>query len=232
MIILSNWLKEKLRRAEHEAQVQEVARLAALLKEQTGRTMNAAAKKETKKPRAAPRPRYTDVTGTVEDFINSGMEEIKGVGEEFREIYDNASENLQASQVNQSRDGTASEIENLDEPSVESNVLGSLDCSYRHDRGPGRSESRQTRASNGAGKLRAAAEAISGWLDENEEIPEADQNDPESMRIRAEKLEELETRNIDPDDYEKARTEAGELVGTLEDIADTVEGLEYPGMFG
>ena len=38
--------------------------------------------------------RFKNITGTVEDFVSGGFSEIVGVGEELREAYDNAPDNL------------------------------------------------------------------------------------------------------------------------------------------
>jgi hypothetical protein len=181
--------------------------------------------------------KFKDVTGTVESFISDGYSTINEVGEELREAYDNAPENLKGSSLNETRDSTASEIEGLSEPSLDSEVLNNLGCVTTLDNGKlyrGRmSMSRATRASNGASYLKAAAEAIREWLGENDEIPSADDvNDAETLKARVTKLEELEQKGIDPDDYEKAREEADTVADQLESDADTAEGLEYPGAFG
>ncbi|HEX6826704.1 MAG TPA: hypothetical protein VF077_10355, partial [Nitrospiraceae bacterium] len=157
-----------------------------------------------------------------------------GVGEEFREICDNTPENLQSTGVYESRDSTASSIEGFSEPSVDSSVLGELSCSCQIDNGKvyrGRqSQSRACRASNGAAQLRAAAEAVRAWLEENDEIPEADDHDAASLKARAEFIEEHDIDDVA--EYEKAREEAEQLASDCEEIADEVEGLEFPGMFG
>lgn len=189
--------------------------------------------------KAAKKPvfeRFTTITGTAESFIADGYAEIQAVGEEFREAYDNAPDNLKGSSVNEARDSTASEIEGLSEPSVDSSVLGGLSCTCRIDKGKvyrGRqTQSRACRLSNGAAQLRAAAEAVQSWLSENDELPEADTNDADSMKERAERLEELAVAGIDAEDYEKALEDAEQLASDCEEIADTVENLECPGMFG
>lgn len=190
------------------------------------------AKKEAK----AKPVRYKQITGTVESFISDGFSEITSVGEELREAYDNAPENLKSTDVNERRDNAASEIEGLSEPSVDSDILGSLECTTTIDMGSiyrGRqSQSRACRCSNGAAQLRAAAEAINAWLSENDELPEADSNDAESMKARAAKIEEIEQAGYDVDDYEKAREDAEQLASDCEEIADTAENLDIPGMFG
>jgi hypothetical protein len=109
-----------------------------------------------------------------------------------------------------------------------------LECSTQIDNGKtyrGRqSQSRACRASNGAAQLRAAAEAIRAWLEENDEIPEADDHDAASLKARAAFIEEHDIEDVEA--YEQAREEADEVATACEEIADETEGLEYPGMFG
>ena len=205
------------------------------------------AKKEKK---VAP-PRFKTVEGTVEGFISDGFSEITSIGEEFREIYDNAPENLQQTDTNQRREQAAYAIEGLNEPSVESSILGELSCTaslymgkFYHGR---RSQSRSCRLSNGAGQLRAAAEAITEWLDEHGEVEVHeiaehpgrwtykinDEAVDESFDTEEDAKEALEAKlGYDISDYEQARTEAESLPGELEEVADEAEGVDCPGMFG
>lgn len=191
--------------------------------------------KAAKKAPAKKFERFKTETGTVGSFISNGWGEITGLGEEFREIVDNAPDALKESEVNTQRDETASAVEGLNEPSVESSILDELECSTQIDMGKtyrGRqSQSRACRASNAAGYFRAAAEAVQMWFDDNDELPDEDAKGKE-LAERKEKLAELEEANIDPDDYEKARSEAEGLISELEEIADEIDGMSWPGMFG
>lgn len=180
--------------------------------------------------------RFKQINGTVGQFMSDGWEEITALGEEFREICENTSDNLQQTQLYNTRDETASAVEGLSEPSCNSSILEELDAVTTIDLGKtyrGRqNQSRACRANNASAQIRAAADAVRQWLDENEEIPEADTNDADSLKARAEKIEELETANIDIDDYEAARNEADSLADELESLADEIDGMEWPGMFG
>ena len=180
--------------------------------------------------------RFTTLKGTVSEFISNGYSEAEEVGSELREAYDNAPDNLKSTDVNERRDSAASEIEGLSEPSISSSILEELDCVTSIDNGKmyrGRmSQSRACRANNAAAQLRAAAEAIQGWYDEHPDIEDADANDPAALKERAEALEKLEADGIDLDDYQQAREEASDLVSELENAAETLEGLDIPGMFG
>jgi predicted nuclease with TOPRIM domain len=192
------------------------------------------AKKE-KKPKVE---RFKDVAGTVGEFVSDGWSEISSLGEEFREICDNTSDNLQNTDLYSRRDETASAVEGLNEPSISSTILEELDCSTRIDLGKtyrGRqTQSRACRASNAAAYIRAASEAVQEWLDEHDELPDADSSDPASLKARAEKIEELQTENenFNVDDYEQARSEADSLAGELSELADEIDGMDWPGMFG
>jgi len=175
--------------------------------------------------------RFRTVEGTVGEFIGGGFQEITELGEEFREIYDNASEGLQQTDTNQRRDATASEIEGFSEPSTSSSILEELSASYSADYGKlyrGRvSQSRACRASNAASAIRAAGEAVQAWLDENPEIDEyGDKKEQKALLARLKKQE------ISADDYTEAREEAETVVSECEELADEIEGLDWPGMFG
>jgi DNA repair exonuclease SbcCD ATPase subunit len=189
-----------------------------------------------KKEKKAKVERFMHINGTVGEFMANGWEEIVALGEEFREICDNTSENLQQTDLYGRRDETASAVESLSEPSCSSSVLEELDAVTTIDLGKtyrGRqTQSRACRANNASAQIRAAADAVREWLNENEELPEADTNDPASMKARIEKLEELEAASIDPDDYEQARNEAESLADELESLADEIDGMDWPGMFG
>jgi hypothetical protein len=204
----------------------------------------------TKEKKAKP-VRFKPLDGTVESFISDGFSEITSIGEEFREIYDNAPDNLKETDVNSRRSEAADTIEGLSEPSVESSILGELSCTANIDMGKtyrGRqSQSRACRLSNGAGQLRAAADAINEWLGEHEEVVvEEDSDQPgkwlfkigdegsdisyDSEEDAKEALEEKLGYNVD--DYNEARTEGETLAQELEEIADEAEGVDCPGMFG
>jgi hypothetical protein len=188
--------------------------------------------------KAAPKPkveRFKTETGTVGEFMGNGWSEITSLGEEFREIVDNAPDNLKENDVNSRREETASAVEGLSEPSVDSSILEELDCSTQIDLGKtyrGRqTQSRACRASNAAGYFRGAAEALQEWLDANDELPDED-GSPADKKAYKERVEELEKESIDPDDYAKARGEVEGLISELEEIADEIDGMDWPGMFG
>ena len=179
--------------------------------------------------------KFTQLNGTVSSFVSDGFSEITGLGEELREAYDNAPDNLKGTSVNEARDSTASEIENLSEPDVPE-ALQDLDCVTSIDNGKvyrGRqTQSRACRASNAASQLRAAAETVREWLERHEEIEDADPNDAAALKARAEAIEKIETEGMDIEAYNTAVQEGEALADELESMADTIEGLEFPGMFG
>lgn len=204
-----------------------------------------------KKPKKEVPPRFSSREGTVADFISDGFAEITSVGEEFREIYDNAPEGLKNSSVNEARDNTASTIEGFSEPDVSSSILSELSCSTQIDNGKmyrGRqSQSRACRANNGASMLRAAADALDNWLGENSEVRVEEDADQEgkwvyfigddgsdtSYDTEEDAKAALEQEiGHDMDDHNQAVEEADGLRDECNEIADEIEGLEFPGMFG
>ena len=192
---------------------------------------------QSKKERKPKPERFTQRKGTVESFVSDGFAEIQSVGEELREAYENAPDNLKQSDVNTRRDEAASTIENLSEPSVDNSVLGELDCATQIDNGKmyrGRmSQSRTCRVSNGSARIQAAIDAINAWVDENEPLDDdVDMNDSAALEARAARLKELEEKGWDASDYAQAHEEARDLVSSLEEIVSECENLDIPGMFG
>lgn len=185
----------------------------------------------------------------VASVISDAFEKITGLGEEFREIYDNAPENLQGNDVNSQRDETASAVESLSEPSVDSSILGGLDVSYVEDNGKvyrgAQRQSRACQAGNAATMFRAAAEAIDEWMDSNREADISEDSEGK-WRITIDDVGSdsafdteddaraafVDQTGHDIDDYKAARDEGEQLSSDLNEIADEIEGMEWPGMFG
>ena len=174
---------------------------------------------------------HSNVAAVIDDAYNA----IQELGGEFREIVDNAPENLQNNDLNTQRGETADACESLDQPEVRSTILSELDVSYTEDNGKvyrGRqSQSRACKASNIAGMFRAAADAVSEWASDNpDDVPEYD--DEKSEEEQSEEYKAWAAKGFDKDDYEVAREEADELADGLNEIADEIEGMSFPGMFG
>jgi ABC-type transporter Mla subunit MlaD len=122
--------------------------------------------------------RFVERTTTLSAAVADAVAELVSLGEEAREIVDNASENLQQTQRIQTFEETAEALENLNEPdSVESTNEIPV---YYHEGVPTRkrgSVSRQQRCNNAVNMLQAASHAIAGFLDENDGHEDTDDLD-------------------------------------------------------
>jgi hypothetical protein len=189
-------------------------------------------------PIAAPKKKFDKTAthhGTVGEVIDDAYNAIQELGGEFREIVDNASENLQNTDLNQTRAATADACESLDQPEARSTILSELDVTYVEDLGKvyrGRQQqSRACRANNIAGMFRAAADAVSEWISNNpDDVPEYDEDKSEDEQ--SDEYKAWLAKGFDKDDYEVAREEADDLADSLNSVADEIEGMEWPGMFG
>lgn len=156
--------------------------------------------------------RFTYTVGTVAEFVSGAHSEAETLGEEMREAYDNAPENLKGSDVNTRRDEAAGTLEGLSEPEV-NDILGELEASYQHDNGKlyrGRmTESRAIRAANAAAKMNAAADAVRAWHEAAKK-----------------------PKGVSKDDFEEAQEEAETLISECEDYASELESVDFPGMYG
>jgi hypothetical protein len=175
--------------------------------------------------------RYRVEAGTVEGFISDAFGIITGLGEEFREIYDNATEGLQQTQTNQTRDETASACENLSEPTVNNTIIGEIECSASLDMGKtyrGRqTQSRACQAGNAAAMFNAAADAVRQWVEDNPVLDE-----DATKKEKKEHEEKLEANGWDADTFSEAHEEADTVISECEDCASEIESMEWPGMFG
>ena len=144
--------------------------------------------------------RSTDSTVSA---ISDAISDLTSLGEDCREIVDNASENLQQTSRIQTFDETASALEGLSEPDVPE-CVAELPITYSEQISTrkGRGESRAVRCANSVAVLQAAQEAVAMWLEDetNEEHAERD--------------------------------EVEQLANDIEEIIGEAEGCEFPGMYG
>lgn len=156
---------------------------------------------------------YKNVTieSTV-SAITDAISTLQSLGEECREIVDNASENLRQTSRIQTFDETASALENISEPDIPE-CVAELAITYTSQQSArkGRSESRATRCANEVAVLSAARDAAQTWIEERTEELEADD------------------KTAEEDD---AVQEAVQFVSELDDLISEVEGCEFPGMYG
>lgn len=144
--------------------------------------------------------------GSVADAIS----ELQSLGEECREIVENAEGGLAETARIQTFDETASALEGISEPDVPE-CIDEVSITYyeQRSRRKARGASRAVRCSNAVAVLQAASEAAKQWLDDTEAAPEDTSSDDEERR------DEVLT-----------------FIYELDNIISDVEGCEFPGMFG
>lgn len=164
-------------------------------------------------------PVFTVVQGTVGGFVSDAHSAMGELGDEMQEAYDNAPDSLKETDVNQRRSEAADTIEGLSEPDISSSILSELDVSYQADNGKmyrgRRSQSRNCRGANVSAAMRACADAVQQWVDDNPE----DDGVPEGKEYSA-------------DDFAEAHGEADEVINACNEFADEMENVDFPGMFG
>ena len=144
--------------------------------------------------------------GSVSDAIS----ELQSLGEECREIVDNAEGGLKETSRIQTFEETASALENISEPDVPECVDEVQVKWYeQRPRRKARAMSRAVRCANAVALLQAASEAAQQWLDDTDCQPEDKSAEQEAQR------EEVES-----------------FIDELDNIVSDAESCEFPGMFG
>ena len=97
--------------------------------------------------RAKAKPKFTSHEDTLESAVGGAFSEIEELAGEFREMVDNAPENLHGSSLYETRESTADTLENLSAPDVP-DALGEIGVTYTQAAGRGKrgAMSRATRA--------------------------------------------------------------------------------------
>ncbi len=161
--------------------------------------------KRTKRPAYKSVPCSSSTLASISDAFSA----IEELASEVREIVDNAPEGLSETERIQTLGSTADELEGLQELELPE-VLQEQGFSYSETfptdkrRGP----SRACRASNIANLLMGASARID------------------------ELLEDDEFKAANEDDWDSLSGEMSALSSELSDTAGTLEGCEFPGMFG
>lgn len=148
-------------------------------------------------------------TGTVSS-ISDAFSELTSLGEEAREIVDNAPEGLNQTDRIQTFEATADALENLTEPDVPA-CIADLPVTY-FESVPTRKRqgtSRATRCSNAIGIISAVRDVADEWV--NEHVGE-----------------DGEPKEGFEDDVEAVI----QFVSECEEMESEAEGCEFPGMFG
>ena len=145
---------------------------------------------------------------SVEDAI-SNLEEL---GNECREIVDNASDGLKETSRIQTFDETADTLEGISAPDIPECVADlTMTVTTQQSTRKGRGESRAVRCANEVAVLSAARDAVDEWIN-----------------TRTGEIED-EGGSVDDDEDVQA---AVEFVGELENIISDAENCEFPGMYG
>lgn len=154
-------------------------------------------------------------TGTVHGCISDGVSALVSLGEECREIVDNAPEGLNQTSRIETFDETAGTLENMSEPEIP-DCIGDAPLDY-YESVPtrkGRSASRSTQCSNAVAMITAGKEAIEAQMAKWEEEKSAEASEDEKAGLQ--------------DKIDEARS----CVDDLDNIISEAEGVEFPGMFG
>jgi hypothetical protein len=135
--------------------------------------------------------------------VSDAFSELESLGEECREIVENAEGGLAETQRVQTFGDTADALENLSEPEVPDCVTD-LAFTYQEavNKNKRRGPSRSVRRDNAVAVIRSAMDALQEWLDDE--------------------------ANAEHDD----RDEVDTLQENLDSLCCDVEDLEFPGMFG
>lgn len=146
--------------------------------------------------------KYQQCTGTVSS-IEDAYSALEDLGNECREIVDNAPEGLNQTDRIQTFDETAGTLENMSAPDIPECVqdlaIGYSEAVWARKRG---GISRARRCENAASVLQAAVGALEEWLDDEANAEHDDRDEVESLK-------------------DQLDSDAGEA-----------EGCEFPGMFG
>lgn len=178
--------------------------------------------------------KYVPQKGTVSS-VSDAYSELVSLGEECREIVDNAAEGLDQTQRIQTLDETAGELENLSEPDVPEHVAD-LEIGYS-DSVPtrkGRSPSRATRRDNAVAILQGAISALEQKQADLEEIANADEAEAEPAEAAPATVngDGAEPAKLTAEQAQEQADEIASLISELQDTVDSVESLDFPGMFG
>lgn len=148
-------------------------------------------------------------TGAIES-ISDAISALTDLGEECREIVDNAEGGLKETSRIQTFEETASALEGLHEAEVPECISElSIEYSEQVPRRKARHPSRAVRCQNAIAVLQAATEAAQQWLDDTDCQPED---------MSSEK--------------EEQRDEVQNFIDELDNIIGDAESCEFPGMFG
>lgn len=153
--------------------------------------------------------KYTVSAGSL---VEDACCEIESLGEEMVEWYDNLPESFQSSDKGDRIQEAADNLQNADRPDIP-NILQHINLVYLPAL---KIQSRQDRLDEAVSMLRAAAEAVDEWVENNR----TDENQQKgSIEIENQKIE------FDWDDVLDISTQ-------IENMVENVESTEFPSMYG
>lgn len=147
--------------------------------------------------------KYQTTKGTIAD-AESAVSDLQELGNECREIFDNAGEALQQTSRNQTMSETADALEYLELSASIPDDVANLEIEYSVEKPRSRREglSRRARRDNAVALLTAAKDRLEAWQSEMES---ADDDVKEEVSV---------------------------LIDELDEHIGTAENAEFPGMFG
>lgn len=190
-----------------------------MAKKKAAEATAAVEKKQRKKQPAYKNVSHKGSMGGVADAFSM----IEELGNECREIVDNAGDALANTQRIQTFGETADVLENVSAVDVP-DCISDVEIHYGESvpTRKGRSTSRSVRCSNIVSILEAAKSRAEELKDENEshreEYENASVEDREGM--------------AEPDYTEEDEGEMGTFIDELENVINEIESLEFPGMYG
>jgi hypothetical protein len=191
-------------------------------------TKPSVAKKEVAKRKKRPAYKHVICDGTCSS-VSDAYSALEELGSECREIVDNAPEGLNQTQRITTFEETADALEGVSEPDVPS-CISDLHINYSEavPNNKRASTSRSVRCSNAAAVFSAAADASNEQLEKDRVLWAARKVwDDLDVDMQAEQTEP-DSPMIDEDD----EGDVEQFANDCEEIASTVESLEFPGMFG
>lgn len=168
--------------------------------------------------------KFALLKGKIADVVEQACADAQELSDECREICDNMPDSLQSTDRYTSFDNSATELDGLEAPDAPDSVKDDeIEYSVETPRRKNRPVSRASRCENVKSALTAVADYIDDidWekrLEESEDKTRVENDNPE---------------DVDPaPDVEGMKKEASDYADEVRELADKIDGLEFPGMFG
>jgi hypothetical protein len=147
---------------------------------------------------------------TIEGAVSDAMSALEELGSEVREVFDNMPESLQSGNRGDMLNAAADELEYLSAPDVPECISGiPISFEYKPNRRPSRSDRRY----EAVRMLEHARDAAQDWLDDDSNA-ETDAEVSEGER-----------------DINSEREEVEQFISDIEEVINSAENVEFPGMY-